>query len=317
MDQFVLGPIFNFDFEDDIRIPETNVNIIKNNKLIEELVQNPNFLMNVGAINIKHLLSTELHFSQHRIPSEHDVSPMQLISLQKYMVQTFLFSLWLVKDNAVNSGNFYWRNAKSHVITDSPVILFSNSKGEYERTTFSFEEINSAKELQGKVIKYSKVDSGDKEQFTGEEGQINNFNKHFPYPNDRISRSLRLITIARSQSFLPAKISSYISSVEALISSSRESLSMQVSERVPKIIGGSAEEKIINHDKLKAAYNIRSKFVHGDRISDNLAAQIENGSADLDDLVRKLLVKVINEYDEIAEYNENALTKWYKENLMF
>lgn len=317
MDQFVLGSIYNIDFEENFRIQETNINIMKKNELVNQLINTPHFFMNVGANNIKALLSNDLHFSQHRFEGEQEFPPMYLVSLQKFLTQTFFTSLWLVKDNAVNSGNFYWWDTTENVITDIPVVLFSNSKGEYMSTPFSNDEINTANRIHSKVIEYTTNERNGEEQFVGEEGNINNYNRNNSYPNDRISRALRFIIIARCQSFLPAKISSYISAIEALISSNRESLSMQVSERVPKIIGGSIEDKILYHDKLKESYNVRSKFVHGDRISVNIARKIEQVSVDLDDLVRKLILKVINEYEDIKNFDENSLTKWYKETFMF
>ncbi|HDR6318326.1 TPA: hypothetical protein QCU53_005180 [Bacillus thuringiensis] len=171
------------------------------------------------------------------------------------------------------------------------------------------------------VIKYNskkRSDDGEHPSIGTKVSVINNFNKrNSVFDDDRISRAFNMARVARSQSFLPAKIASYISAIEALVSSNRESLVMQVSERVPKVIGGSKEDKLVIHDNLREAYNIRSKYVHGDKVSDKIAKRLEEVSENIDSILRSLLIKIINDYEEIKDYNENAMTKWYKETFMF
>ncbi|OJE45030.1 hypothetical protein BAQ49_07695 [Bacillus proteolyticus] len=327
MNQFVIGDIHGFGFEGNFKLQEEpDINFINDSTEIDELIKDPNFLVSIGNIAYSQLSAKNLHFSMNRLEfkdkSESEKQALTLIALQKFHTQTFLTTLWLIKDNSVNTNNFFWWDYETkHVIGDFPKILFSNSKGEYIDTTFSAEEIKQALELQKTVIKYTsnrKHDNEENPSIGAELSAINNFSKrNSVFDDDRISRAFKMTISARSQSFLPAKIASYISAIEALISSNRESLSMQVSERVPKVIGGSLEEKLVIHDKLKDAYNIRSKYVHGDKFPEKVAKRLEEVSEDIDGVLRSLLIKIINNYEEIKDYNENTMTKWYKETFMF
>lgn len=326
MNHFVLGVLYNIDFNENFKLKEEpNINIINDSTHINELIQDQNFLFSIGILEHDLLSVNKKHFSHFRFEdgSAIDENLLQLIAMQKYLTQTFLTALWLVKDNAVNTGNFYgWHLETGTVIGDYPKLLLSSSKGEYVSTSFTVEETNQAMEFQKEVIKYSSKNKDEVDvsnPIVGlEVSAMNNFNKrNTTFDDDRITRALKMSLIARSQSFLPAKISSYITAIEALVSSNRESLTMQVAERVPKIIGGSKEDKITIHDNLREAYNIRSKFVHGDKVSEKTVRMLDQVSENMDGILRKLIIKVIYEYEVIKDINEEAMTKWYKNNFMF
>ncbi|MDZ4567456.1 HEPN domain-containing protein [Bacillus cereus] len=327
MNQFVIGDVHGIDFEENFKLEEYDLlNFINDSAEIDELIKHPAFLESVGHIAYSQLSVKNMHFSMHRLEgktdSEVNNQGLMLLALQKFQTQTFLTALWLIKDNSVNTNHFYWWDFESgNVIGDFPKILFSDSKGEYAVTRFSVEEIEQALEMHKKIMKYNSRKNTDDEKNpsigTNLSG-INNFNKiASAFDDDRISRAFKMIISARSQSFLPAKIASYISAIEALVSSNRESLVMQVSERVPKVIGDSQEDKLVIHDNLREAYNIRSKYVHGDKVSDKIAKRLEEISENIDTIIRRLLIKIINDYEHIKDYNENSMTKWYKETFMF
>lgn len=330
MTQFIIGSIYNFDFKERFILQGEvmSINFLNAHTNTEALIDHSYFLKGIGEIEKQEMLRSSLHFSQYSFDSEGATKSEAeqlaaiLLAIQKYQTQTLLISLWLIKDNSVNTSNFfYFDSEREHIIRDSPTILFSSSKGEYIQTSFSEEEIKQAMEWQKKVIQYpSKKKNTDEDikHIMGSVNSINNFDKRSTaFEADRISRALKMTTIARSQSFLPAKIASYISAIEALISSNREALTMQVCERVPRIIGENKGDKIIIHDQLRDAYNIRSKYVHGDKVSERIAQSLEEISENIDGILRGLLIKVIKDHEEIKDFNEKSMTKWYKENFMF
>ncbi|MBY8908216.1 hypothetical protein K6L05_00260 [Salinicoccus roseus] len=329
MNQFILGVIYNIDFSENFTLKEEpNINIIKESSYIKSLIEDQTFLQNIGGIEYKRIVSNKIHFAHYGLGSSNDEiitkSLINHINLQKMFLQTFLTSLWLVKDNAVNTEHFFgWDQDSGNVVGDYPKLLFSSANGEYNSIYFTKEEFEKAMEIQIKIIDLLSLESDEEiENSYHIEGKnissINNYDKKQTYFNeDRLRRAIRMAIISRSQSYLPAKISSYISAVESLVSSNRESLVMQVSERVPKLLGGSSAAKIHIHDKLREAYNIRSKYVHGDKVSKQVVSKLDEISINVDEILRNLLIKIIYDYQEIKGFNEREMTNWYKENFMF
>jgi hypothetical protein len=58
-------------------------------------------------------------------------------------------------------------------------------------------------------------------------------------------------------------------------------------------LGNDGGERIAIFKRIKAAYNVRSKVVHGDRIAKKLAEQAADLARTCDDLLRKSLLKII------------------------
>ncbi|WP_158248299.1 hypothetical protein, partial [Pseudomonas sp. FW305-BF6] len=82
------------------------------------------------------------------------------------------------------------------------------------------------------------------------------------------------------------------------------------------LIGVDRNEKLEIHDSLRSAYKARSEFVHGDNLSKSTIKKLEEISEVTDSITRRLLIKVIEEYSVIADFNAENMTKWYKEHIL-
>lgn len=329
LNYLVFGSVYYFSFKEEVVIKHDlgNLIIAKEHELLSGMIDDDLLTRNIGLIEKDNLKKNPLHFSIHKV----DINNMKsfelvtsMVSMQRYLTQSFFLALWIIKDNSINTGNLvWWQYESGQIMSNQPAILFSNSKGEYSDTFYSAEEIKQALNWKQKLISYTSSELEEKDEkdiLTNSllSNTIHNQNKqNLELNENRIKRSIRLINIARSQSFLPAKIASYISSIEALISSNRESLIMQVAERAPKILGGSLENKKENHDKIRAAYGIRNKYVHGDKVTKSAANKLDQVSEDIDSIARFLLIKMIDEYDYTKDYGEKDMTRWYEQNFMF
>ena len=68
---------------------------------------------------------------------------------------------------------------------------------------------------------------------------------------NRVARAVRFIDLARSQDFLPLKISFYIACLESLLTTDNTGVSHKVTERAVLILGGDFEEKQENFKLIK------------------------------------------------------------------
>ncbi len=135
-----------------------------------------------------------------------------------------------------------------------------------------------------------------------------------PYNSqDRISKSFNFIHNARISSILPERITNYISFFECLFSDSAPEISHRVSERVALYLANEFDERIMIYNKLKEAYGIRSKFIHGDDLNkklDKKTALIEI-SCLLDNYTRIILNKILNGDYAIFNKNNEDLTLYF------
>lgn len=137
-----------------------------------------------------------------------------------------------------------------------------------------------------------------------------------PYNSrDKISKSFNFIHNARASSILPERITNYISFFECLFSDSAPEISHRVSERVALYLANEFDERIMIYNKLKEAYDIRSKFIHGDDLNkknDN-ASSLKEISCLLDNYARIILNKILNGDYAIFSKNNKDLTMFFNE----
>ena len=81
----------------------------------------------------------------------------------------------------------------------------------------------------------------------------------------------------------------------------------KVSERVAFFLSDIATERVAICQKIKTAYNHRSKFFHGDRLK-NISSEI---FFDIDDIVRKTMVKALTEKSDIFMGTREQLNQYF------
>jgi len=236
------------------------------------------------------------------------------------LLQFFIFCLWFIRDNSANSDHLYtYVLEKKLVFSRTRTIVFSNSNGEYVDTQFSINDINTAKDIcyrlfelrtteikkekEDEVKDYNKIKTGD-------------FNYILYSSQNRIDRAILFLTLARSNSYLPLKISFYIAIYEALFTTENTEVSHKVTERATFFLGGDFETKLKNFKIIKTAYNIRSKFVHGQQLDKKKIKTKEDLiclSNQIDTLTRDLLNKIIKTDSNIFLLDDEKLNEWFNQ----
>lgn len=136
----------------------------------------------------------------------------------------------------------------------------------------------------------------------------NGLNPNAVNPNNtnRIDRAIIFMGEARQSELLYKKISMYIVVLECLFTTENEEVTHKVSERTAYYIATDPENRRAVYSTLKQAYDIRSKYVHGKKISLN-NEKLADLSVKIDDIVRQVLGKIINKDYDI--FTRDAETK--------
>ena len=113
----------------------------------------------------------------------------------------------------------------------------------------------------------------------------------------RINVSTYHIQAARSATDVAIKVSSYCSFFESLFSTSSAELSHQLSERIAFSLAISPLERLEIYKKVKRAYGVRSKVVHGDVISKQELQGLAEISEGCDKLARDIYSKMSSSID--------------------
>jgi hypothetical protein len=211
----------------------------------------------------------------------------------------FINCLWFAKDNSASIINLYTYTLNTNYCLQS-VIGPGNSSaiGENNPVEFDKEDFDKALNIYNAILSVQtkiesdspKIDFGGRPIITDSKYHKANQNK-----TNRIDRALSFLFIARNNSFLPLKISLYISVLECLFTKDAGDIVHKISERTAFYIGETPDERIDLYRSVKKAYSVRSKFFHGQQLEKKSSEHeaLQDVSLKIDDLLRKVLNKVL------------------------
>lgn len=221
------------------------------------------------------------------------VSRNKLLHSYYGTVQIFSMCLWMVKDNSASIPFGLYNNIElGSGFPMTKNIMISNSKGEYEITQFSKEEFDLASNWFNILSEYFIVEDQGREY-----DKYNNLNTNLNHNTNSFKRAVTYIEVARSTSFLPAKIASYISVLETLLAIKGDNTS-KAAERSARLIETDSVKRYDIYSKVKEGYDVRSNYVHGSDIGNTLYKKIDQVSVNLDVVVRKVVTKIFTEHKE-------------------
>lgn len=318
-----------FKFDESVKNIKFDVfNLSNDNNTLFGLIGSPDFIRNVGIIEIN-VLNTNPHFTSaanidYYINPKVE-TPLRLSEKKAELLQTFMNCLWFIKDCCSNIGKLYVYNpTDKSVFYRMRTVFFSSSKGDYATTTFSNCEVQQAMMILNKVISLLAIDNALENDLVKKNperiGEITpgDFNFHRYNSTTRLQRAFMFLSMARSNSFLPLKISSYIEIFETLFTTDNSEVSHKVSERLAFYIGGNTDEKVENFKLMKTAYGVRSKFVHGQKLDRSIKNidDLVSVSTKIDSLARALLTKIVLTDSTIFLKDDNALNQHFS-NMIF
>jgi hypothetical protein len=121
----------------------------------------------------------------------------------------------------------------------------------------------------------------------------------------RLGRAWWILETARMTADVALKIAHYVTCFEGLFSTDSSELVHKLSERIAWFLGATPQERLSLFRTVKEAYAVRSKVVHGDKLSNKQFAGLRNVSDTCDDLLRRSLRKIMESNELRARFNGN------------
>lgn len=309
---FFVVSLFNvsidFDLGEGIRIDDT-LSITNNKEHICKLTNSVNLKREIGGLEFRAMKdSTALVYGFLSPIPPTDVSKLhRTLADAMYLTQSFADSLWHLKDNCVSFEMGFlesqyqgrYSNVVSNFIHGAPF----DSSGKRSVAEFSHAELERAKHI------YSTYRKG--QYFKSLEGLE-------PNKDNRLLRVSLFLKAARNTTMLPIKVSFYCTCFEALFSTDTAELSHKLSERTALFLGADGKERLEIFQNVKKAYGIRSKVLHGDKITSKLFDEAERLAPICDSYLRSVSNKIIKSESLFERFgSENGLTDDYFLRLMF
>ncbi len=202
------------------------------------------------------------------------------------VMNVFLTCFWLVRDNNVNTElgflEYPYKSPRANVSSNSWASYFSDARATFGVSSFTADEIRQVRDY---FHLFNVDDVG---------AAISQRDSKTTSDTGRLDRVFYFLQAARSANDLGIRISLYITCFEAILSTDNLELSHKLSERVAVFLGGDAARKIETYRMMKAAYSVRSKVVHGDRLSAKLVSDLPSLSVSCDVALRQVLVAVLS-----------------------
>ncbi len=296
-------------------------NLIQGQEHLDAKIFNDHLYNQIGNINIREFISKPYFASFLEIRGKEDFS---ITTTKTFSALNALASfIWFAKDNCIDVGLMYsyYADVDDIVLSKYKIANTSNANGEYSETILKLNDLQLAEKAFLKVTKLQNNKPDKKKAPIPEMNLtrpiISDTNYHYRdyNENNRIQRALSFLAMARSNSFLPLKISIYIAILETLFTTDSIEVNYKVCQRVAFYLGGDYELKFTNFQKVKEAYDIRSKFFHGQELAkkkdsrENLASI----SVEIDNIIRKVLTKVLFEDSELFLKDNTFLNSYYNQ----
>jgi len=273
---------------------DQNMRITNSDELFEKTLLNDTFVEAFGAAEVMSFKDSVYIYEigDYDLLCEkfgYKIDNLDLLHFFLRKVQTFLGTLWLVKDNSVNCElgflQTYHQIPMLGVATSNAIFSHtSTSDGEIKEVLFNQVEIDRA-------IKYYDKYKIKHENFQSE--VMNKFENPLYKGTDRIERAFYFLGNARNTQVLPNKVINYCSLLECLFTNDSSELTHKVAERFALYLSGNFEEKKQNYFLARELYKIRSKAIHGQAVGTK-TNDMKSRLIDIDERVRKILVSSAN-----------------------
>jgi Apea-like HEPN len=268
---------------------------ITNNRAVISSLLSSEYVRIIGEMEVASLLGGKpVIYSVQDIPD--DTTPLQLLVSKLYEVQSFLLTTWLFLDNSINTElGFLLYSGKGGATASSNFIahLYSDSRGRDVVTEITRDELRQMRTLHRSAIGMPD------HPFSLPTSQLTS-------AHPRLPRALYLINAARGEPDLAMRVASYCTAFETLFATSQSELAHQLAERIACFLHKDATERLSIYRKLKNAYNLRSKVVHGATVRANKLDDVADTSEFCDATLRAIIYRLLTEEATRSMFEKNS-----------
>lgn len=265
----------------------------------------------IGSIEYMHLKNFFIY--THFIKRSDSLDPFQELHRIASISNQVGLHLWKIRDNSVNLNNgFMLEKTNKGVAIHKNYIktYFFNREGKANNNTnYSWEEIKKAlTRAMADVLSHEiKQPSFEKGISTSRIKGTLRYQRFYYWVND-----------ARKQDDLLLRLSLYVTSLEALLSTTQSELSHTLSERVALYLQSPQIDSLLNtYKKMKQCYSMRSKGLHGDTIRKEQQAELQELCVFLDDTCRNLATRLDEDEEFLKIISDDSLLNEMALKLLF
>ena len=293
--------------------PTPNFTLTSNQELKKDNFSHPLFEKAIGSMRYEKLHTpSDYAFLMQETEGRFDETTLtSILGHQMDRVHQFAnglaTALWFIKDNSVNMSDIFGhitQGAYHSMLCMSPISNVSNCHGENQEVSFTRNEIDQAIAVARQYIKICPQDEEEFKDRIQTETFSNDINKGIlKGENDtisynkfnRIERAIKFMQVVRETGYLPRKIALYMPIFECLFATEASEVTHKVAERVAFYIGNEGKKDIFK--VMKAAYNVRSRYLHGEELLNSQKGREYQTrlSSEIDDIARYLLTRIIME----------------------
>lgn len=216
--------------------------------------------------------------------------PYNITTVWSQFLDWLLFALWLVRDHSISLSMPVIRTEQM-VGSTALTTSYSLCDGSVADTEFSVSEIKATRDLLQDTI----MSLGGERPIALPVWTDTSISSKEVTP---LWRCYHFLRAARTNPDLAVKIANYMTCFETLFSTDNTELSHKLSERVAFFLCDS--DRKTAYGKMKRAYGVRSRVVHGGSLSARGEASLAEVSSDVDGLLRASLRKILYS-DELLE----------------
>gem|GEM_PF-6921585 len=291
-----------------------DIRLSNNSKQVQTLFASP-FKNVIGSLEYEQLHKAPYFYAngalENDIVFEDDNVGLEKLSDFIKRVQVFTNVLWLVKDHSINTEMCfieYQRDKQNDKevkwSSNSRTSIYLNSHCKRVDTIFSINEIK-------KGLDYFSTLSEDVDSFKDENNQTT-------YKAKRVERMFYFLQAARNQSYIPNRISVFVTLLETLLSTTNIEVTHKLKERMAWLLGDSFEQRKEIFKTMGDIYSVRSANVHGNKMpkKGDSTEKLEVLSQKIEEYTRQLIIKILTEKEIKAIYdenNDNKIDSWLEE----
>lgn len=241
------------------------------------------------------LEDTETIFEDKKFESLYEINE----SLAK-MFFGVLSNLWFIRDNNIVFRKIYLCDIENNEWVVYKISNASkNAEGLTKTVFYSKEEFHKSAQYLAKLNIYQSLEDDipaqKKDIIPNVETTLNE--NHIQYNMTRINRALKFNQALRINPMIIIRISFYMAMFECLFTSDDKEITKTIKNRVSQFTNESNKVRKSYKYLLNTAYNIRSRYLHGENIEESPEDLIKI-SVRLDNLARVIFLKIFNMEDK-------------------
>lgn len=300
--------LFNLEIVDDYDVDVEvmpGINITNDKRTVNNCISD-RFAISIGGLEVETLQNANavIYGVVPTASYPPQMNQWQILYSNLIFVELFLRATWLVKDNSINYELGFLETPfnKDNSIVSSNFLasLHTLASGKTEACKFTVQELVEAIELQERVWAFANE-------------KVENQKNFLQKGNSRLARVFHFIEAARSEGNPGFKVAHYCTCFETLFSTSSTELSHKLSERIASFVDCPIEKRFDVYQDIKSAYNVRSKVVHGDILSNDQINNLSAISEKCDDYLRTILRKILASEDlkKLFEQKNDELEDYF------